>query len=510
MMTREYPDDALLQMESMLDHGRKRVVWASVVASIRRGLGLMGAGVLVIGALFFFLRLFSSWFGTAGVCVSTGLLLIGVWVVGVLGWSFLRGRREAKAADGQVAERLDLSQETHNRIATAIEFLKSEDDSAFGRAAIVDGWETLEKVKEEEPEVERIDVGWVGVLSKGLGGVLLLLLGLFFVPKSEGDLLIGDVEVGELKEMISDDSKGLNKGDPDQEKPEDDDGDLEEEEPGGKPSKSGKEGVLSEERESDQESKGKMSKSTETDAKQSQSASKSNSGASGGGAKSKPGDEEPKKSKLKKKKDWRKYTKKPKKPKKPEDPKEGGSISARGASGSSSSQTPQNEWTSKVKAKADDEKESPQDEELDDGGEQEKMRVGAQPALKNRSSKISRDLSLMTGTDKLMNKQNRGRGGPGGGKKTRGTATMIMGVPVPGFVKGKLLPGPTKTTQEESKPKVKKGDFVESLELPTGRPEEDAQKRYLPTGSLAAQAKRYLIEYHSQNENQRTEDRGEE
>ena len=110
----------------------------------------------------------------------------------------------------------------------------------------------------------------------------------------------------------------------------------------------------------------------------------------------------------------------------------------------------------------------------------DKQRLGAQPALKNRTSRVSRELSLLTGTEPQQRQQNRGRGGPGGQKKSRGTATMIMGVPIPGFVKGRLLPGPTKSTQEEVEPSPREGEYAAAADLQQARPEEEPQERYHP------------------------------
>jgi hypothetical protein len=239
-----------------------------------------------------------------------------------------------------------------------------------------------------------------------------------------------------------------------------------------------------------------MARHSSGQSRSSQTASNSNSDANGGGAKSEPGDSEPGKP-PKPRQNKKQTASQPKA--NPEEEKKGGSIDARGSSGAGSKQTAQNEWSSNVKAKSDDGNDLQEEEEPDEEMDPDKQRLGAQPALKNRSSRVSRELSLVTGTDPA-NKQNRGRGGPGGQKKSRGTATMIMGVPIPGFVKGRLLPGPTKSTQEEIEPSPREGEYATAADHPQARPEEEPQESYHPASPNSARARDYLIQYHTEHD----------
>lgn len=230
-----------------------------------------------------------------------------------------------------------------------------------------------------------------------------------------------------------------------------------------------------------------------------QAASKTSSAASGGGAKPEPGESEAAKPTPKP------GERKPQaaaRPKPAGEEKQGGSISASGSSGAGSMQSSQNEWSSKVKAKADDSDDFQADEAADEDMDPDKQRLGVQPALKSRSARISRELSLMMGLDP-SNQQKRGRGGPGGQKKSRGTATMIMGVPVPGFLRGRLLAGPTKSTQEEVEPSPRDGEFAAAFDFPATLPEEDAQERFRAPAPMGDSARDYLIQYHDDHENRR-------
>ena len=49
-----------------------------------------------------------------------------------------------------------------------------------------------------------------------------------------------------------------------------------------------------------------------------------------------------------------------------------------------------------------------------------------------------------------------GRGGPSKQKKSRGVASLVLGVPIPDHIKGRPNPGKTKITQERVEPKEEK------------------------------------------------------
>lgn len=84
---------------------------------------------------------------------------------------------------------------------------------------------------------------------------------------------------------------------------------------------------------------------------------------------------------------------------------------------------------------------------IEEDPDEEEARAGTQPGLKDRRQTASRDLSISgpgAGGD--------GRGGPSLPKKARGTGSMVLGVPVPDFVRGLLNPGTTRITHERVTP----------------------------------------------------------
>lgn len=481
-------------MEAMLRHCRRRIGLGRLKARLREGFRTCLGWLPGIAAAFLILRILSWAFGTP----APGALQLAV-VIAVAGAVFLVRslwlRGSVRIVDA--AEHLDLAQSNHNRIATAMALLKSGEESPFARAAIRDGWETLDQLKSANPQIERTSESWQRAGLHLATAAALVLSGLFIIPKHGAERNTADAQSTTLTDgnlsPVGPDVAGKSP-----------------ERTIVSPESAPREPVAARlkttteikngerpEASAGSHSKGTMASPASGESRSSQTASSSNGAANGNGAKSEPGENESAK------------PPKPGKPKRqtasqpkpnPQDEKKGGSISARGSSGAGSTQTAQNEWSSNVKAKSDDNDDFQDEEEPDEEMDPDKQRLGAQPALKNRSSKVSRELSLVTGLS-LANKQTRGRGGPGGQKKSRGTATMIMGVPIPGFVRGRLLPGPTKSTQEEIEPSPAEGGFAAATAQPEARPEEDPQERYHPAAANAIRARQYLLNTHDEHNN---------
>jgi len=400
------------------------------------------------------------------------------------------------------AERLDLAQSTHNRIATAITLLQSGNDSLFAQAAVCDGFEHLDKLQSEQPHVEPLAISWRRMGTCLAISLALVLAGQFLLvnpqsPRGDNLDIPGSNQLAKLDSdplSVTPDIKITPKQHPVRpggrqptgvNPPRDDDpGDNDT----GKRADPGK----------DSRSEGPAGQHASGKSRSSQSSSSSRSAATGAGVKSQPGKTEP--GPTKKRRRSKKQTNG--QPKIEQKNKNGGSINARGSSGTGSMRTAQNEWNSEVKAKSSDSDDSEQEEEPDDDMDRDKQRLGVQPALKNRTSRVSRELSLGMGTE-LSKDMMKGRGGPNAQKKARGTATMIMGVPVPGFVKGRMLPGPTKSTQEEVEPSPREGAYAVASQLQQARPEEAPQERYRPSAAMGVRARDYLVKYHAEHESKR-------
>ena len=158
-----------------------------------------------------------------------------------------------------------------------------------------------------------------------------------------------------------------------------------------------------------------------------------------------------------------------KKPKKPaetvETPKkndedDSGSTAGRGSSKGSSKNPVVSKWSSKDQVTHQDDQEIEDDEETEDEEEDQESRGGMQPNLRDRKPPVSRDLRIGFGNNK--NPDANGRGGPSEAKKSRGTASLVLGVPIPDRVKGQPSPGKTKITQERIEPKAEEAPSLEA------------------------------------------------
>ncbi|MEZ5980626.1 MAG: hypothetical protein R3F34_20785 [Planctomycetota bacterium] len=162
--------------------------------------------------------------------------------------------------------------------------------------------------------------------------------------------------------------------------------------------------------------------------------------------------------------------KEPDKPSKPSEPKkdeeqapktadeDSGSTAGRGAAKGSNKNSVASPWSSKDHVDTPEDEEIEDDDEFEDDAEEQKSRGGMQPNLRDRRPPVSRDLSI--GMGNRPSPDANGRGGPSDQKKSRGTASLVLGVPVPDRVKGQPNRGKTKITQERIEPRAENSDPV--------------------------------------------------
>ncbi len=139
-----------------------------------------------------------------------------------------------------------------------------------------------------------------------------------------------------------------------------------------------------------------------------------------------------------------------KQPKKPNE--DSGSTAGRGAASGSNKSPSASPWESKDQVTSEDEDDLENDEEVDDEFDNSDARGGVQPHLRDRRPPVNRDLGIGFGNQK--NPDANGRGGPSELKKSRGVASLVLGVPIPDHVKGRPNPGKTKITQERVEPQA--------------------------------------------------------
>lgn len=169
-----------------------------------------------------------------------------------------------------------------------------------------------------------------------------------------------------------------------------------------------------------------------------------------------------------------------------------GAISGGGA-GAGESLAIRNTWSQREAAVTDEVEATEEPAEPQEESQGNQQRGGVQPSLPDRTQAPSRELGI---TGPQTGRPGTGRGGPSPAKKARGAAALLMGVPMPDFVRGRIGPGPVAVTVEETAPSV-------SPQLTdTGGPAahrsvpESVIHRFEFPWSEAAVARQYLVEWH--------------
>jgi len=146
-----------------------------------------------------------------------------------------------------------------------------------------------------------------------------------------------------------------------------------------------------------------------------------------------------------------------------------GGTTGQGSARSSSRNPTTSPWKTRDRPPASDADAAADDEEVEDEDEASEARGGMQPNLRDRKPPVSRDLRI--GFGNRPDPEANSRGGPSQRKKSRGTASLVLGVPVPDHVKGTPTPGRTTGTQERGEPRAEKADAVRAgARAPRRRP----------------------------------------
>lgn len=169
------------------------------------------------------------------------------------------------------------------------------------------------------------------------------------------------------------------------------------------------------------------------------------------------------------------------------------SAISQGASGGGTLSPVQNAWSQHartIEAGNDDEE---ADEPVEDEADSNQQRGGVQPSLKDRNEAPTRELGI-SGEE---GPPGTGRGGPTPPKKSRGTASLVLGVPVPDFVKGRLGPGTTKITHERVDPTPMPGDAPAPAAAAERSLPETPCSRFDVPAAFAELVRAYMVSLHS-------------
>lgn len=207
-----------------------------------------------------------------------------------------------------------------------------------------------------------------------------------------------------------------------------------------------------------------------------------------------PGNQSPASKPVEQKKPAKKSVKKEAKEREPSPQKKkvkdrSGATSGRGSSSGSSRNPASTDWSSKDRVEESEDQDMEQEEEVDDEETESEARGGLQPNLRDRRPPVNRDLSI--GFGNRSNPDANGRGGPGQRKKSRGVASLVLGVPVPDHVKGQVNPGRVKITQERIQPKAEQAEPASAQDRGT----RQAPIGTIPQRSLDPEMKQLVREF---------------
>ena len=348
-----------------------------------------------------------------------------------------------------------------DRLVTADEFMHKDDANGFHKAAIEDAHQWVERGRisdidgAEKKPLDTQRAKWLIPLA------FLLLLGAFGVSRLDRAIAeepsAGNNEEPTTPTITTEDPEEQSIAKP---QPEEEEQPTEEQQPRErgkkKPAKKTTTPATSTPEE-EEESKGRLTEGETSESQQSSNPSNAEGAPSPAGQPSKPEKTKVKKKKKAKKKPNTKEQKKKERESKEEEPS--GATAGQGSSKGSNNNAAANDWSSKSQQSTPDDDDEDNDDDAEDDDEEQESRGGVQPNLRDRRTPVNRDLNIGLGSAR-PNPDANGRGGPGGQKKSRGVASMVLGVPIPDRVTGQPNKGRTRITQQRISPEAETADAV--------------------------------------------------
>lgn len=175
-------------------------------------------------------------------------------------------------------------------------------------------------------------------------------------------------------------------------------------------------------------------------------------------------------------------------------PASGSSASSSAGSAGGLCRSPVQQDSTQRDFASDDSQEPDADEPTPDESKSATQRGGIQPLLKDRNASPARDLGI---SDAQGPPGGEGRGGPTPPKKSRGTASLVLGVPAPDFVRGRLGPGPTKVSRERVPPVAAPGEATAAAPAAARTQAEAALPQPTIPAALATRVRDYLVALHT-------------
>lgn len=426
-----------------------------VIAAVPLGLLLLAAGVWLFGPAGSFGDVggFGGWLSSFVVLVLLAVLPL-VAIVGYRAWRAYEGATSRTRALAVLDRHLGLS----DRLVTADEFLALEGRGGFEQAAVEDATGVVATAR--GAVLPQVSFAWprdrrsLGVVTSSVALIALAaLVDLRSVPGGTDD---DDDEPERTEEEVASadprDQSGPNTAPESEQTPV--------AEPREQREKRPQTAVRADAKATEVPDRVKQSKGATREGESSDAQASSGAGS----AKGSPSNQE------QESKGESQAKQKPKKPKESDEARDdeapdrkkadedSGSTAGRGSAKGSNKNAVATPWSSKDQVDTPDDQEIDDDDEFEDDAEEQKARGGMQPNLRDRRPPVSRDLNI--GFGNRPNPDANGRGGPSQPKKSRGTASLVLGVPVPDRVKGQPNRGKTKITQERVQPRAETAESV--------------------------------------------------
>ena len=482
------PDSLTAEFERLLTPGRGKVYRAAlrdgVIVALDRG--LLGLAIVAGALLLLRLVLLGTGRGLEWGWAFDGWLLAAGLIVPV-GVTFVRAMGRSPSSR-ETAERLDLALADHNRIATALWLLDRDRATPFARAAVRDGLAALGPCASASPYVDRVQSRWRrGAMLGALSVMLVIVAGLcggLRPPLAADDTLVSARELGP-----SDRHPG---GTLDRKR-----GDLER--PRGEPPRTthphsaaradlarpaGPAAPTLNVPVAGRAGGGSRARARPTN----QAASASGESTDASVTSQEGPSPESKRSRARRARESKVTG-----GERPSQQADGSAVS-QGSAGGGLASPVTHDWAQRAQtAEGEDPEEEESTEEVEDEAESSSQRGGIQPSLKDRNEAPSRDLGI-SGDE---GPPGTGRGGPTPPKKSRGTASLVLGVPIPDFVRGRAGPGMTKITHERVEPSPMPGDPSSAVDVrPRSLPEMPCRRFDVPA-AFASVVRSYLVTLHS-------------
>lgn len=477
--------DAQFELAQLLTEARRRVHRARVLAELPSA-ALRAVSVLaVVSGLFWLIRFAGLLLETETVVGWGGFVVLSLLGMFAAAAYTVAAEVRRPPTDREVAERLDLAAADHNRIATALALASKGERGAFALAAVEDGLIHARRLADREPHPDRPRDLRPQIRRAATTAALMLVLaaicggragradtpGVALLPQALAQSERRPPQKADETVVQSRPAPVAPAG----------------RETGPRQSAATQPEPLGA-AEKEQVSAGKTGGASAAQSNASSQSSKGSGESTGSSAQRKPDAKRPPAGKAK-----RPDTKSPP-PSKPEKGDEEDSSISQGSSGGSAASPVQNNWSQQSQSSETDQDNEDEDDVTESESEQSNQRGGVQPSLKDREAAPSRELGI-SGDDQGL--PGTGRGGPTPPKKSRGTASLVLGIPIPDFIKARLGPGNTKVVHERVDPAPVSGEAARPAEAAPRTGAEASIDVPRVSADEAAIVQQYLIRLHS-------------